>query len=275
MKIIKYAFLAIICLTITNCKTEEHEFPLDKRYWEVQDYDKVNLELRFGHNDDEKLPTFDNPEKRIIVEKLTDHQNYNVVLDDKELGLKHRNDVATKFFEQYKDMSQIYTARDRKDNYLYDIEMLAVEHFGLGLQLKYFKLDKIKIRDYANLTFSKTFNFYQLKDPKTYFDLTTLGKELTQADERKAWDDIRINQEKILLEKKIKHRSFGEYSKHNCGHEDCPYNGIMIKQGTRLTENHMWFESDKNEFAAKEKSKRIKKERRNKHKIIQEDLENE
>ncbi|QHI34667.1 hypothetical protein IMCC3317_00100 [Kordia antarctica] len=134
--------------------------------------------------------------------------------------------------------------------------------------------DRIEIRDYANTIFGKTFDFYQLKDPKTYFDLTTLGKEMTQADERKVWDDIRINQEKILSKKKIKHRNFGEYSKHNCGCEDCPYNGIMIKQGSRFTESHMWFESDKNEYAAKEKSAKIKKQRKNSRKIISDDLEN-
>ena len=43
---IKYFLLAIICLTLTNCKTEEHEFPLDKRYWDTNDYDKAILELR-------------------------------------------------------------------------------------------------------------------------------------------------------------------------------------------------------------------------------------
>lgn len=145
MKLIKYTFLAIICITLTNCKTEEHEFPLDKRYWDAKDYDKVVLELRYGYKDDEKLPTFDNPENKIVVEKLTDHQNYNIVLDDKELGLKHRNDVATSFFNEYKDMSQIYTATDRKDKYIYDKEMVAVEHFGLGLQLKYFKLGNDQI----------------------------------------------------------------------------------------------------------------------------------
>ncbi|MBC8753860.1 hypothetical protein H2O64_04210 [Kordia sp. YSTF-M3] len=134
--------------------------------------------------------------------------------------------------------------------------------------------DRIEIRDYANTIFGKTFDFYQLKDPKTYFDLTTLGKEMTQADIQKVWDDIRINQEKILSKKKIKHRNFGEYSKHNCGYEDCPYNGIMIKQGSRLTESHIWFESDKNEHAAKDKSDRIKKERKNSHKIIRDELEN-
>ncbi|EPR71674.1 hypothetical protein [Cyclobacterium qasimii] len=129
--------------------------------------------------------------------------------------------------------------------------------------------DQIEIRDHANTVFEKTFNFYQLKDPKTYFDLTTLGLELTVADERQIWSDIRVNQEKILSDKKIKHRNFGEYSKHNCGHEDCPYNGIMIKQGSSLAENSMHFKSDKNEVSAKKKSQRFKKQRKNKHQIIQ------
>lgn len=147
---IKYILFAIICLTLTNCKTEEHEFPLEKRYWDTNDYDNAILELRFGYEDDEQKPNFDNPEQRIIVQKLTDEQNFKIVLEDTELGLKHRNNVATEFFEQWKDMSRIYTARDRKDNYLYDKEMLAVEHFGLGLQLNYFKLGNDQIKDNAD-----------------------------------------------------------------------------------------------------------------------------
>lgn len=136
-------------------------------------------------------------------------------------------------------------------------------------------LSRINIRDYANRFFQKTFNFYQLKDPKTYFDLITLGQELTQADERKVLDDIRTNQEKILSDKKIKHRNFGNYSKHNCGYSDCSYNGLMIKQGSWLTESHMSFTSDKSQYAAKDKSQRIKKERRDKHKIIRDELDNQ
>lgn len=150
MKIIKYSFLAIICLILTNCKTEKHEFPLDKRYWDIKDYDKAVLELRFGYENDEKLPTFDNPESRIIVEKLTDHQNYKIVLEDEELGIKHRNEVATAFFNKWKDMNKIYTATDRKDKYIYDEEMLAVWQFGLGLQLKYFKLGNDQIIESAD-----------------------------------------------------------------------------------------------------------------------------
>lgn len=135
-------------------------------------------------------------------------------------------------------------------------------------------LDKIEIRDYANLTFGKTFNFYQLKDPRTYFYLTTLGKDLTQADEKQAWENIRVNQEKILSEKRIKHRNFGEYSKHNCGYNHCPYNGLMVKLGSAFAECEMWFKSDKKRNGAKQKSKRIKKARKNKHQIIKDALDN-
>jgi hypothetical protein len=147
---IKYVLLAIICLTLTNCKTEKNEYPLDKRYWDTTDYKEVILSLRFGYEDDEKKPTFDNPEKRKIVEKLTDEQNFKIVLKDNELGIKHRNVVGTEFFEHWKDMHQIYQATDRKDMYVYDIEMLAVWQYGLSLQLGYFKLGNDEINESAD-----------------------------------------------------------------------------------------------------------------------------
>ncbi|GAB3021934.1 hypothetical protein [uncultured Cyclobacterium sp.] len=133
--------------------------------------------------------------------------------------------------------------------------------------------DQIEVRDHANRVFEKTFNFYQLKDPKTYFDLITLGLELTVADERQIWSDIRFNQEKILTDKKIKHRNFGAYSKHDCGYDHCPYNGLMIKQGSSLSEASMHFKSDKNKASAKMKSQRNKQLRKNKHQIFRDEYE--
>jgi hypothetical protein len=150
MTIIRLLTITFIGLVLTNCSTEKHEFPLEKRYWDINDYDDVVLELNYGYEADEKLPTFSDPKSRLIVQKLTDHQNFNIVLDDNELGLNHRNDVAEKFFIEWKDMNKIYNAVDRKDQYLYDIEMLAVWHFGLDLQLKYFKLGNEQIRESAD-----------------------------------------------------------------------------------------------------------------------------
>lgn len=147
---LKLALLALVCITFSNCKTEKHEFPLDKRYWDLVDYDNVVRELNYGYQTDENLPSFKDPNTRIIVEKLTDHQNFNIVLEDHELGLKHRNNVAEKFFREWQDMGKIYLAIDRKDKYLYDLEMLAVWHFGLDLQLKYFKLGNDEIQESAD-----------------------------------------------------------------------------------------------------------------------------
>jgi len=147
---IRLIIFALLCIALTNCKSEKREFPIDKRYWDLNDYDKVVLELNYGYKADEKLPTFDDPETRIIVSKLTDQQNFNIVLDDNELGLKHRNNIAEKFFSEWRDMNKIYDALDRKDQYLYDKEMLAVWHFGLGLQLKYFKLGNDQIKESAD-----------------------------------------------------------------------------------------------------------------------------
>ena len=134
--------------------------------------------------------------------------------------------------------------------------------------------DKIVIRDYANKTFKKTFDFLQLKDPKTFVEVEYLGQELTKGDEQKIWDDIRRNQQKILADKKIKHRNFGEYSKHNCGYDNCIWNGLMIRQGSWLAESNMHFDGDKNKYQQKLKSDRRKADRKNERQIIKKEIDN-
>jgi hypothetical protein len=106
---------------------------------------------------------------------------------------------------------------------------------------------KIAIRELAHEKFLKTFEFLQLKDPRTYMKVSTLGETLTRADERQLWENVKTQQQKILTDKRIKHRNFGTYSKHDCGYEDCPYNGIMIHQGSRLSEGHIYFDSDEHD----------------------------
>ncbi len=142
--------LVVVFLNLVNCSSDKHKFPIDKRYWDTQDYADVIRTLSYGYDSDEKLPTLNDPETRVIVEKLTDTQNYIVVLNDQELGLKYKNEVATKFFTRWKDMQNIYLAIDRKDQYIYDQEMIAVWQFGLDLQLHYFKLGNDQILEGAD-----------------------------------------------------------------------------------------------------------------------------
>lgn len=122
--------------------------------------------------------------------------------------------------------------------------------------------EKLEIRDFANEHFQKTFDFLRLKDPQTYFEVSNLGNELTRGDELNLWRIIRENQQKILKDKKIKHRNLGTYSKHNCGYDYCPYNGLMIKQGSHLAESSMCFAIDKIKDEKKQKAQRRKKEQR-------------
>ena len=147
--------------------------------------------------------------------------------------------------KQYSDFNTLGLYRSLSEN----------EHLSLE--------EKWEIRDLAHRVFQKTFDFLQLKDPQTYFNVSTLGEGLTRGDELNYWRTIRENQQKILRDKKIKHRNFGSYSKHDCGYDHCPYNGLMIKQGSALAESSMHFKGDKSRDRKKQKSQRLAKEQRN------------
>jgi hypothetical protein len=132
---------------------------------------------------------------------------------------------------------------------------------------------KIEVRDLSHTFFEKQFDFLQLKDPVTYLAVVSLGRELTKADERQLWEEVKVNQQKILAKKRIQHRNFGTYSKHDCGVEDCVYKDIMVQNGSILCEAQIRFDSDKNITSGFIKSERERKERREKRLIIRENLE--
>ena len=86
--------------------------------------------------------------------------------------------------------------------------------------------EKLELRKVAIAAFSKAFEFLQLKDPQTYFEVNTLGETMTVADENQAWEDIKRNQQIIWESKKLGHRNFGTYSKHYCNNDMC-YTGSL------------------------------------------------
>lgn len=132
---------------------------------------------------------------------------------------------------------------------------------------------KLEVRDYAHTIFKKSFEFLQLKDPVTYVAVAILGQELTKADIDQVWEDLRANQQKILNDKKIKHRNFGTYSKHLCGYDDCRFNGVMRKRG--VADSNMHFNGDRGGYyQAQLKSERFRAERKGQYKIINNSLDN-
>ncbi|WP_460607847.1 hypothetical protein [Hymenobacter terrigena] len=129
--------------------------------------------------------------------------------------------------------------------------------------------EKLELRKVAVAAFAKTFEFLQLKDPQTYFEVTTLGESLTVADKNQAWDDIKANQQRILESKRIKHRNLGIYSKHNCPYADCPFNGVMFKQDSLLSDRNMHFHTDSgNSYSRWERSEGRRKDRKSKQGLI-------
>lgn len=135
-----------------------------------------------------------------------------------------------------------------------------VETTRLSLEQK-FELRKITIA-----TFPKAFDFLQVKDPVTYFEVNTLGEILTVADKSQAWEDIKRNQQIILKNKRLNHRNFGTYARHNCGIETCPIKGVMLRQNSPSASS-MHFHTDKGSYATQEKAEMRKKDRK-KHKQI-------
>jgi hypothetical protein len=177
---------------------------------------------------------------------------------------KKFNTLTTKEYFFYIDNYKKYT-----DFNVLGLYRSIVENNKLSLD------DKVAVREYAHKIFKKTFDFLQLKDPKTFVDVSYLGEDLTKGELQKIWDDIRAAQQKILADKKIKHRNFGDYSKHNCGYDSCEWNGVMIRQGSWFAENSMHFDSDKCTYQSKQKSKKRKSERKNKKQLITREFEND
>ncbi len=127
------------------------------------------------------------------------------------------------------------------------------------------ELGKIKVRDYIQKKMPKVLEFMQVRHPGLYTKLFFLWKNYTKGDEDNLWRIIRWNQEKILNSKRIKHRNFWNYSKHNCWIDTCPLNGMMVQQWSWFCELEMR-PSNNNR---KEKSKIIKQERKESKKIVE------
>lgn len=127
------------------------------------------------------------------------------------------------------------------------------------------KLDltqRLRLRDAAIEVFPKFYEFLQLKDPRTYQRLSTLGQQLTVADEEACWDQIKRNQQRLLAEKGIRHRNIGTYARHDCGYDWCPFNGLMVRQGSRLAEGSMHFTSDHRHYGRYHLLEERRKEKR-------------
>lgn len=128
------------CFLLSCGSGVESKFPMEKRFWTPDDYKKVYHAIRYNTPKGERYPELKNPKTAPVFKKLIDRQNYLVVLGDEQLGVSHRNNVATNFFDEFRRYSDVYYSTDRQDKFVYGMEMVELYKFGLDLQVYYFKL---------------------------------------------------------------------------------------------------------------------------------------
>ncbi len=178
----------LLCVFLTACGGVQSKFPLDKKYWSVEDYDKALRLVRFDTPGDERYPEFENKKTSPIIKKLIDHQNFLVILTDEQLGLSYRNEISDDFFDHYKTMVKTYRVTNEKDQFIYDDEFVEIQKFGLNLQLHYFKLGNDRIikeaddpeaRDIKSLVSSNLRTIFS--NYNNYLDLVNSEKSFTAA----------------------------------------------------------------------------------------------
>jgi hypothetical protein len=176
MNKVQFVLIVLVCTVFSGC---ESRFPMEKRFWEPDDYKKVWHEIGYKTPKGEEYPRFSNPETAEVVRKIVDPKNYETILEDSELGLNYRNDVSQEYFDQIRNMTDLYSGMDRQDKYVYAEELVAIRNFSLGFQIVYFRIgneniasrsdDKSTIRKNEQ-TIIGNFNNYldDLKEEKYY-----------------------------------------------------------------------------------------------------------
>lgn len=145
--------LVLSLLAFGGCATKPDigkQFRLEKKYWDVADYQNAINTIKYNTPEGEQFPTFADPAKSAVIKKMVDKENFLVVVQDNELGLSYRNDFAGDMFKQMQDMTNLYAKVDHKDKYVYPNEYAAIKKWGLELQIYYFKLGNDLILEKAD-----------------------------------------------------------------------------------------------------------------------------
>lgn len=187
MKYFKFIPLLILICQCSESRTDK--FPLDKPYWGVEEYDKVIRDIDFDTPQDEKYPSYSDPELAVVIRKLVDLNNVDVVAKDEALGLRHRSEFTENMFQEYKELTNLYHVMDREDKFVYPQELVDIHRFGLNLQIHYFKIgnellikeadnpDQVKrvVRENENTIISNFNNYLDYINQEKSFDENSLN----------------------------------------------------------------------------------------------------
>jgi hypothetical protein len=137
--------LTLLCMMMACGEKLSDQYPINKKYWDGKDYLAVINRIRVTKKE-EKKPCYADAEKAIVFRKLVDKENVSVVLEDTTLGIAHRADFANGMFDNYREMVDLYIDQDREDKFIYPLEIVEVEKFGLYVQVLYFEIGNENIK---------------------------------------------------------------------------------------------------------------------------------
>lgn len=146
MKIFKLTSLILVVVLFFSCSSKLPEsFHMNKRFWDISDYQAAINQIRYATPKEEGYPRLSDPLTSPVFRKLVDKQNVSVILEDKQLGVKHKNQVAQEFFDVSREIIEIYQAIDIQDKFVYPQELVKAIEFGLHTQILYFKVGNDEI----------------------------------------------------------------------------------------------------------------------------------
>lgn len=141
MKLLKLKGLLVAGFLLFGCNPSLPEnYHMDKKYWGVSEYKDAIRQARYITPKEEGYPRFSDPLTAPVLLKLVDKENVSVVLEDEQLGLQHRKEVAQDFFNVSGDIVEIYKETDIQDKFIYPMELISAIDFTLHTQLLYFKI---------------------------------------------------------------------------------------------------------------------------------------
>ena len=184
--------LSILMFVISCGPKLPDNYHMDKKYWDTEDYDAALRYMKYTLKEEEGYPRLSDSLTAPVFNKLIDKQNVSIVLEDEQLGLKHRDEVAQKFFDVSKDLFKIYQVIDIQDKFVYPVELVRVIDFGLYTQILYFRIgnDAI-IKDSVNPDDSDTKRVLK-RNEQTIADNFNIYLELLAKED--AFNDTAINE---------------------------------------------------------------------------------
>jgi hypothetical protein len=138
----------VLCaiLVFTQCSSPLGPYQMDKKYWDAKDYDEVLTYIKFRLPQGDQYPNINDALTAPVFQKLIDKENLAVVLEDKSLGVKHREEFATSMRKELERMLELYSPMDREDKFVYDQELAQILSLFMYLETIYFSAGNEDIR---------------------------------------------------------------------------------------------------------------------------------